>query len=73
MENNLVFVYAKDNEIKVLDFEKAKNIEDVLKSEGWFHTATLDPCVFIQHLHNNCEEFELSHEIKLLSKIPKLK
>jgi hypothetical protein len=30
MENNIVFVYYKDNKINVLDFEKAKT----LTSEG---------------------------------------
>ena len=48
-----IFVYAKDGKIKVIDLETAINgEEDKLKSEGYTHTATLDPCRFIEYLCN---------------------
>lgn len=48
-----IFVYAKDGKIKVLDLETAINgEEDKLKSEGYIHTATLDPCRYIEYLCN---------------------
>lgn len=48
-----IFVYAKDGKIKVLDLETALNgEEDKLKSEGYIHTSTLDPCRFIEYLCN---------------------
>lgn len=48
-----IFVYAKYGKVKVLDLETALNSEeDKLKSEGYIHTATLDPCRFIEYLCN---------------------
>ena len=51
---NTVFVYAKDNKIAVLDLETAMNgKEEKLLNEGYIHTATLDPCRFIEYLCND--------------------
>lgn len=48
-----IFVYAKDGKIKVLGLESALDGgEDKLKSEGYTHTATIDPCRFIEYLCN---------------------
>lgn len=50
---NTIFVYAKDSKIKVLDLESALDGgEDKLKNEGYIHTATIDPCRFIEYLCN---------------------
>ena len=69
MEHVFVFIYAKDKEIKVLNIEESKRLNDSLISEGWKHTQTLDACVWIQHLHNNCEDVDLLDEVKSLSKV----
>lgn len=59
MSNPVVFVYAKDEKIKVLSLEDAKRTEIDLQIEGWSHVHTIDPCVYIQHLHNDCEPEDL--------------
>ena len=49
---NYIFVYKKDGVIKCLDL--AENIEEYRKliKDGWVHTSTIDPIVFIENLHN---------------------
>jgi hypothetical protein len=66
MENVFAFVYAKGYEIKVLNMEASKRLDAELKLEGWKHTATLDACRFIQHLHNDCDN--IRKVVKNLSK-----
>ena len=66
MYERFVFIYAKNGKIKALDFEQATNIGKSLINDGWKHTSTLDSCVYIEYLHNECKEF---NEIKRLSKI----
>jgi len=69
MEQVFVFIYAKGKEIKVLNIEESKRLDSELKSDGWKHTQTLDACVWIQYLHNNCEDVDLFDEVKSLSKV----
>lgn len=66
----LIFVYydKENNKTKVLDHSKAKEYNDQLINDGWKHTATLDACVWIEHLCNNCEEVDLIEEIINLKK-----
>ena len=66
MEQVFIFIYAKGYEIKVLNIEESKRLDAELKSDGWKHTQTLDACIFIQYLHNNCDN--IRKEIKSLSK-----
>jgi ABC-type uncharacterized transport system ATPase subunit len=70
MENEnkpvVVFIYAKDGRIKVLGLDDAYEQHDYLPSEGWVHTATLDACIFLQFLHNDCSLFE---KIKQINKL----
>lgn len=48
-----IFVYAKDGKIKVLNLESIiDGKEENLKNEGYTHTATIDPCRFIEYLCN---------------------
>ena len=70
MENpqNFVFVYAKESEIKVLNIDNAKTLHNKLISEGWVHTQTLDACIFIEYLHNHCDEIDLIEEVNSLTK-----
>jgi hypothetical protein len=67
MEGVILFVYAKNGKIKVLNIEEAKRLQDELKKGGWVHTQTLDPCLYIQYLHNDCDKFALIEEIKSLT------
>ena len=57
---NIVFVYSKNGIIKVLDLDKAKN--NTLLQEGWVHTATLDPCAYIEYLCN--ESSSIKDDVK---------
>ena len=70
MEKTYVFVYAKDGKIKALNTEEAKRLQDELVKAGWVHTQTLNACVYIQYLHNDCKEIDLIEEIKSLTKHP---
>lgn len=56
MEKVFIFIYAKENEIKALNIEESKRLNDFLIKEGWKHTQTLDACVWIQYLCNECED-----------------
>lgn len=66
MEQLFVFVYSINNEIKALSYSESINLHEKLISEGWKHTHTLDACVYIQYLHNDCDN--IVDEIKSLSK-----
>ncbi len=68
MKETFVFVYAKGGKIKALNIEEAKKLQDELKKDGWVHTQTLDACVYIQYLHNDCEDVDLIDEITSLIK-----
>lgn len=56
MEQVLVFIYAKCKEIKALNIEESKMLNDSLIKDGWKHTKTIDACVWIQYLCNDCED-----------------
>lgn len=43
-----VFVYAKDDKIKVLNTEVASESNDRLLKQGWKHTSTIDACRWIE-------------------------
>ena len=69
MEVNLVFVYysQETKEIKVLNLQDAKSQNDELITKGWSHTATLDPCKWIEYLFNGTESEDIVAEIRELS------
>ena len=50
-----VFVYAKDNNVKVLSLDESSAQDGKLKAEGWKHTATLDAKTFIKFLLENTD------------------
>ena len=49
---NYIFVYKKDDVIKCLDLVDTMKEEQKLIKDGWVHTSTIDPIVFIENLHN---------------------
>jgi hypothetical protein len=59
---NIVFVYSKNGIIKVLELDQFKN--NTLLQEGWVHTATLDPCAYIEYLCN--ESSSIKDDVKKL-------
>ena len=67
MKQLFVFIYAKGKKIKALSLEDSKTLRDTLLKDGWKHTQTLDACIWIQHLHNDCKFlFEIDRELKSL-------
>jgi hypothetical protein len=68
MKQYFVFVFAKDNKIKCFTLDEAHQKKEILKKNGWVHTHTLDPCQFINYLHNLSTDFEIVNAIKDLSK-----
>lgn len=67
VEQVFVFVYTKEKLIKVLGISDSKNMQSKLIEEGWVHTSTLDACVYLQYLHNECEDVDLYDELNSLS------
>jgi hypothetical protein len=67
MEQTIVFIYSKDNNVKVLSIEESKKLHNELISEGWKHTSTLNACVFISELCNNIPDSELRNCINSIS------
>lgn len=63
----VVFIYAKDNKIKALNTKDAENQHELLIHNGWKHTATLDPCIFIGELFNNVPDGELRRSINSIA------
>ena len=45
-----LFIYAKEGKIKCLTVDEAH--EEKLTSEGWTHTATIDPSRWIEAMAN---------------------
>jgi len=62
--DSTVFIYAKDGKIKVIGLQNARKASDELKKEGWTHTATLDPCMFLEYLVNKANDADILKEIK---------
>ena len=52
---NHIFVYKKNGVIRCVDsvdlVETMKEEQKLIK-DGWVHTSTIDPIVFIENLHN---------------------
>ena len=49
---NYIFVYRKNDIIKCLDLVSSMKEHEKLISDGWKHTSTIDPIIFIENLHN---------------------
>ena len=49
---NYIFVYKKDGVIKCLDLVDSMNENKELIEDGWVHTSTIDPIVYLENLHN---------------------
>ena len=49
---NYIFVYMKKKKIKCHDLVNSMKEHEKLISDGWKHTSTIDPIIFIENLHN---------------------
>ena len=63
----IVYVFAKDNEIMVLDTINARALHAHLIEGGWKHTHTIDACLFIEKLYNDRDKIDLIKEMEILS------
>ena len=63
MENNIVFVYVKNNEVTVLNRTESEINHNNLILKGFQHTATLDSTLWISHILNKNED-DIIIEIK---------
>ena len=61
VSSNIVFIYAKDLQIKVLT---TSDDHGYYRSEGWIHTHTLDVCSWLEHL---CNIYQGSREVEVES------
>jgi hypothetical protein len=48
----IVFVYSKNDKIRALSLSEAQEQRDFLLKDGYKHTATIDPCLWIENLVN---------------------
>ena len=62
---NFVFVYFKKGKFRCLNLEQAKNQEKELIENGWKHTATLNPEIWMEYFLNSKKE-EQEEEIIML-------
>jgi len=51
----MLFIYAKEGQVKAYSAEEIRPIEIDLKRDGWHHTATIDPARWIEELANGNE------------------
>ena len=63
----IVYVFAKDNEIMVLDTINARALHAHLIEGGWKHTQTIDACLYIENLYNKRCEIDLVQELNDLT------
>lgn len=65
MSEIIVFVYHKEGKLKVLSLEDAGKNNERLLAEKWRHVATMNPCVFIEHLFT-LEDVDIIADIREL-------
>lgn len=67
--NSTVFIYHKEDKIKVLELDDSKALHIQMIEDGWKHTTTLNACAWIEYLFNQCDIEDLWDNVKSLSKI----
>lgn len=63
----ILFIYSKNGEIKVLNIEQAKAQHNQLTMNKWEHVKTLNPCVFLEYLFEK-DDSEIIKSIRMLDK-----
>lgn len=58
-----IFIYSRKGEVKVLNVYDAAVFEQTKECKNWKHTATIDPCIFIENLCNRCNNEQIIEEI----------
>jgi hypothetical protein len=62
--NHFVFIYVKDNKVKVFDLETSKELHDSMIKQGYKHIATLDPCKWIEFIINQDQDKDIISEVR---------
>lgn len=63
----ILFIYAKDGNIKALDYDDAKWQHRSMIKQSFKHTATIDPAKFLEYLVQDTDE-EIINKIRELSR-----
>lgn len=58
-----LYIYSRKGESKVLNMYDNAIFEQTKERKKWKHTATIDPCVFIENLCNRCTDGQIIEEI----------
>lgn len=61
-----VFVYIKDEKVKVLSYDDALIFDKTDECKRWELTATLDPCMFIKYL---CDQKETDMQLMAIKSL----
>ena len=60
---NTLFIYSKGKKGKVLDLEESKEQQAELSKDGWKHTTTVNPKIYIEHLVNLTDWVDIATEV----------
>ena len=61
-----LFIYSRKGQVKVLNSYNNAIFEQTKEFKKWKHTATIEPCVFIENICNRCTNKEIIDEINEL-------
>ena len=61
-----LFIYSRKGEVKMLNLNDATVFEQSKERKKRKHTATIEPCVFIENLCNRCTSEQIIEEINEL-------
>jgi len=65
----MVFIYLKEDTVKVLDLEDAKRLANQMIDDGWKHIVTLNSAIWIQMLLNLTDVEDIIAEVRELKTI----
>ncbi len=62
--NYIIFVYARDGGVRCLNYYESIHFAAQMVRDGWKHTATIDPAIWIEHLCNDAVTDDKINELK---------
>ncbi len=60
--HRILFVYARDGEVKCINYDESIQCAAQMVRDGWKHTATIDPAKWIEAMCNDPGSIELTDE-----------
>jgi hypothetical protein len=64
--DNILFIYAKKGKIKCYTADQLRGKELQLSLDGWSHTATINPALWIEDITNGRDPSDILDEIQFL-------